>query len=78
MVTELTCEVGWFHVAKAVGVTVDQLQSWARGHSTPSSKHRDELRALLASLWARELDLGGDELEQMRDRVMGRPNGAHT
>jgi hypothetical protein len=57
--------VGVPEVARRTHSDVDRVTTWTRG-TTPSSKSRDALRELLATLWARELFVDFDELADKR------------
>lgn len=56
-------------VAKAAGVDINQVRRWIHGEN-PSARHRECLRGLLATIYARQSFGSYDDLEEARDRVM--------
>ena len=76
VVGECRSALGERGVAQALGVEVADVRHWLSGH-TPSARHREQLRDLLATLWARESFVDFDEVMDMRERVLAhRTQGA--
>jgi len=65
---ECSRHLGRQGTADALGVEVKVVTSWLSG-TTPKSSERDELRNLLATLWARETFVDFDDVEDARSRL---------
>jgi len=68
IVGECRAALGEGGVAQALGVDTTEVRHW-HGGRVPSSKHRAELRHLLATLYGRETFASYDDLEDARERV---------
>jgi len=69
LVVEAQREIGEAATAKSLGVDVLVMKQIVTGTRTPSSAVRDRLRELTATLWARELFGGMDEVEDAREAL---------
>jgi hypothetical protein len=66
---ECSRHLGRQGTADALRVDVNTVSRWLTG-ATPKSSERDELRNLLATLWARETFVDFDDVEDARGRVV--------
>lgn len=59
-------------VATHIGVGEDVLRAWCAGSASPCVKHQAALKRLLATAYARELELDPMDLEDERDELRAR------
>ena len=59
-------------VATHIGVGEDVLRAWCAGAAAPCVKHQAALKRLLATAYARELELDPMDLEDERDELRAR------
>lgn len=78
IVNECVRQIGMAGVVDQLEVTESLVNQWLRG-TTPSSRHRDDLKRLLATIWARD-DLFDDldDLLDARDRLPTAQNAEAT
>lgn len=78
IVNECVRQIGMAGVVDQLEVTESLVNMWLRG-TTPSSRHRDDLKRLLATIWARD-DLFDDvdDLLDARDRLLTAQNAEAT
>lgn len=69
VVNECCRQIGKAAVAEHLEVEVTQLERWASGNHVPSSRQREDLKVLLATIWGRELFDDVDDLEDARARL---------
>lgn len=67
--TECARALGDQGCAKAMNVTPELIRQWCGG-TVPKSGHREELKHLLATLWARETFVDFDDLLEARERTL--------
>ena len=78
IVAECVRQIGMAGVVDQLEVSESLVNQWLRG-TTPSSRHRDDLKRLLATIWARD-DLFDDldDLLDARDRLPTAQNAEAT
>lgn len=78
IVNECVRQIGMAGVVDQLEVNESLVNQWLRG-TTPSSRHRDDLKRLLATIWARD-DLFDDldDLLDARDRLPTAQNAEAT
>ena len=67
--TECTRAIGDQACARALGATSEEIRAWCGG-KVPKSAQREELKHLLATLWARETFVDFDDLIEARERTL--------
>jgi hypothetical protein len=67
--TECARAIGDQAAARALDVEIATLRQWCGG-TVPKSAHREELKHLLATLWARETFVDFDDLLEARERTL--------
>lgn len=72
IVNECAEEVGESGVADYVGTERQHVILWRRGHSNPRAQHREKLKELMATIWARALYAEDEQLFELRKKKVER------